>query len=389
MKPVEALYSAYPFPDIPIGAEGDRLPVVSFGQFAHYYSQHKCLDTPLHILDAGCGTGFSTLKLAQANPGAQITAVDLSQPSLTKAQRRIKEYNCAHNVTFVHADLSQLELAQKFDYIHCTGVLHHLPEPQKGFAALSQHLKPEGVLFLMLYSGRARQRIREVQELLKQLQNDPKNLQEGLVLCHSFLKGLPEQHPYKQDFQHYQKIIQKEFGKAFAQSEAFLVDTYLQVCEWNWSWKDILQHLHNADLHWLRFLDEAQWQPRHFLPALPDYYQKFDTREQQLLVDQLRLGENYAFFAGPTPLLRKTLSLNAHAIPQKAPWVYIEHNELHNGLGQAIPLNPTVADFWQAIDGKTPWKNLWVSLESELEEGFKKLSQHLLEHHFIVTTSDV
>ena len=38
-----------------------------------------------------------------------------------------------------------------FDLISCTGVLHHLPDPQTGLNILSASLKPGGGMFLMVY----------------------------------------------------------------------------------------------------------------------------------------------------------------------------------------------------------------------------------------------
>src|SRR5919199_6866729 len=42
------------------------------------------------ILDAGCGTGYKSLVLAEANPGAQIVGIDLSEESVKLARQRLE-----------------------------------------------------------------------------------------------------------------------------------------------------------------------------------------------------------------------------------------------------------------------------------------------------------
>src|ERR1700729_3266993 len=39
----------------------------------------------------------------------------------------------------------------EFDYIDCTGVLHHLPDPAAGMRALASVLEPDGGMGVMLY----------------------------------------------------------------------------------------------------------------------------------------------------------------------------------------------------------------------------------------------
>lgn len=108
------------------------------------------------ILIAGCGTGYQAAITALRSPGARVLAVDLSRPSLAYAQRRARELGLAH-VRFAQADLLALgALPDRFDFIECTGVLHHLREPLAGGRALVALLKPGGVMRLALYSERAR-----------------------------------------------------------------------------------------------------------------------------------------------------------------------------------------------------------------------------------------
>ena len=56
------------------------------------------------MLDIGCGTGVTTLPYARAvGPAGQVTGVDIAQPMLDAAQKRIDEAGVA-NVTLRLAD---------------------------------------------------------------------------------------------------------------------------------------------------------------------------------------------------------------------------------------------------------------------------------------------
>lgn len=51
------------------------------------------LDEASHILEVGCGTGYNLQKLQQRFPKAYITGLDIAQPMLDKAAKKIKHPN--------------------------------------------------------------------------------------------------------------------------------------------------------------------------------------------------------------------------------------------------------------------------------------------------------
>ncbi len=106
------------------------------------------------ILVAGCGTGREAMMFARQAPEAMVTAIELSETSLAVARTR-----CAGqaNLRFLRHDLHAIsELGERFDYIACAGVLHHLPDPEAGWAALAGVLAPGGAMQVALYSRIAR-----------------------------------------------------------------------------------------------------------------------------------------------------------------------------------------------------------------------------------------
>ena len=110
------------------------------------------------ILIAGCGTGQQAITWS-AYKDSKIYAVDLSSVSLAYAIRKAEERSIK-NVSFYHLDLLDLELLnKKFDLIISTGCLHHMEKPEDGLESLVNVLKPKGLIYLGLYSTRARSEI--------------------------------------------------------------------------------------------------------------------------------------------------------------------------------------------------------------------------------------
>jgi 2-polyprenyl-3-methyl-5-hydroxy-6-metoxy-1,4-benzoquinol methylase len=94
--------------------------------------------------------------MALANPHITITAIDLSPTSLAYA-RQMAERFVISNIQFKLLDILDIDqLGQKFDYIMCTGVLHHMASPQTGLNALSSVLNDKGLMLLGFYSETAR-----------------------------------------------------------------------------------------------------------------------------------------------------------------------------------------------------------------------------------------
>ena len=58
------------------------------------------------------------------------------------------------------------ELGRRFDHVVCTGVLHHLPDPDAGLRALRDVLAPGGALHLMVYAPYGRAGVYMLQDVL-------------------------------------------------------------------------------------------------------------------------------------------------------------------------------------------------------------------------------
>ena len=131
------------------------------------------------ILIAGCGTGRDAAIHAVRFPFASITAVDVSRGSLAYASLKAKEL-ALENLSFVHGDILDLgRMGQAFDHICCTGVLHHMEDPLKGWRVLRDLLKPGGLMRIGLYSRAGRETVAAAQDAARRGNYPP--TRDGIV----------------------------------------------------------------------------------------------------------------------------------------------------------------------------------------------------------------
>ena len=118
------------------------------------------------ILVAGCGTGQQAIATARRHPGGTMLAVDLSLASLAYAKRKSAELGMA-NVEYRQGDILALgTLAERFDIIECSGVLHHMADPLESWRVLASLRKPGGRMRIGLYSEAGRRQVVRARELI-------------------------------------------------------------------------------------------------------------------------------------------------------------------------------------------------------------------------------
>jgi SAM-dependent methyltransferase len=111
------------------------------------------------------------MMIARSAPDATVTAIELSETSLAVARARSAGQA---NLRFLRHDLHAVaELGQQFDHIVCAGVLHHLPDPEAGWAALVGVLAPGGTTQIALYSRIARLPVAAARMRLGELMHEP------------------------------------------------------------------------------------------------------------------------------------------------------------------------------------------------------------------------
>ncbi|MBI3552134.1 MAG: class I SAM-dependent methyltransferase [Elusimicrobia bacterium] len=97
------------------------------------------------VLDCGCGQGQHAAVLAAW--AREVVGVDLNTAEL--ARRRVAGLR---NARIIEGDIAELELAERFDFVYCMGVLHHTEDPERSFRNVARLLKPGGVILFCVYS---------------------------------------------------------------------------------------------------------------------------------------------------------------------------------------------------------------------------------------------
>ena len=120
------------------------------------------------ILVAGCGTSQAA-KYALAWPRAKVIGIDVSTTSIERTQKLKRKYQL-ENLEVRELPVERAgELGRRFEHVVCTGVLHHLPDPNLGLRALREVLDPGGAMHLMVYAPYGRAGVYLLQDYCRRL----------------------------------------------------------------------------------------------------------------------------------------------------------------------------------------------------------------------------
>jgi 2-polyprenyl-3-methyl-5-hydroxy-6-metoxy-1,4-benzoquinol methylase len=239
------------------------------------------------ILDAGCGSGWKSLMLAEANPGARIVGIDLSEESVKLAQQRLL-YHGFENSEFHVLPLENLpKLGLRFDYINCDEVLYLLPDLQLGLNALRSVLNPEGIIRTNLHSKLQREgffRAQALFEFMGLMDENPGDLEVEVVVA--TMRALNDQVNLKA------KIWGPSFEQEATQTEFVLMNMLLQSDK-GFTIPEMFSILQAANLEFLSMVAWRRWELLDLfkdpdeLPALWDIGLPNLSAEERLRVFEL------------------------------------------------------------------------------------------------------
>ena len=258
---VQAQYESLPYPPRDPADEqrrllrtvGDDLDCIS-----HYGFRGQARFGPdFRALIAGGGTGDSAIFLAdQLRPyGAEVVYVDLSTASMQVAQERAKVRQLRNIQWHQHSllELDALELGA-FDYINCSGVIHHLADPAAGLKSLAAALKPRGLLYLMVYGQAAREPIYQIQQLLRTLAPDTLPDEVRLDRCRRLLDQLPDSNLFRRTLDVWEVDV-------FSNGDAGLYDLLLHSQDRAYSVPEVYSLLQSEQLALVEFVGEGWMGP--------------------------------------------------------------------------------------------------------------------------------
>lgn len=95
------------------------------------------------VLDVGCGSGFFTAHYLKR--GANVTGMDIAPTSIERLRERHPE------ARFVLADVSEAQIAERYDLVNAFDVLYHItddPKWERAVATLAGAVAPRGLLLV-------------------------------------------------------------------------------------------------------------------------------------------------------------------------------------------------------------------------------------------------
>jgi SAM-dependent methyltransferase len=203
----------------------------------------------LRILVAGCGTSQGA-KYALQYPTAKVTAVDVSETSLRYTRDLKSKYNLENLELHQLSVESVQDLGRSFDLIVCTGVLHHLPDPEQGLRALRAVLAAQGAMRLMVYARYGRAGIYMMQEYCRLLgistsDDDLRDLGDTLGV-------LPADHPIA-------GVLRR--AKDFRRPEA-MADALLHPQDRAYTVPEVYTWLEHCGMSFGRWIEQAPYLPQ-------------------------------------------------------------------------------------------------------------------------------
>ncbi|WP_026079818.1 class I SAM-dependent methyltransferase [Spirulina subsalsa] len=256
LERVREQFNSLPYPSNSIEASHEQdIPFLYIHSLVTaFYVRNKQVINPADkvILDAGCGSGYKALGLAQANPGAQIVGVDISERSVELAEKRLR-YHGIDNAEFVALALEDLpKLGRQFDYINCDETFYLVKDQVAALKAMKAVLKPDGILRINLHSLHGRTVVFRAQEVFKEMGLFAENPEEfALGVVRDMMNALKDDVLLK-------KISWKENSEAIYDDCSIMVN-YLLVGDRGFTIPELFSFLRAADLEFIEMVRWRDW----------------------------------------------------------------------------------------------------------------------------------
>jgi len=156
------------------------------------------------VADLACGTGWSSIAMAQAYPNITVDGVDLDHDAIAAAGRNAERSGVADRVTFSVTDAADLGGPGGYDLVTIFEALHDMSRPVDALGAARRMLSEDGTLlvvdglvadqFTVPASPRERTEYGwSVVSCLPGAMGDPQTAATGAVMRHSVLRQYAEQ----------------------------------------------------------------------------------------------------------------------------------------------------------------------------------------------------
>ncbi|MCJ2542342.1 class I SAM-dependent methyltransferase [Thermostichus vulcanus] len=261
------LYEALPYPNVPLSQTArNALPEMFKMSYttAQYVRTHAVIEPEGKVLlNAGCGSGWETLMMAEANPGAKIVAFDLSPASVKLTEERLR-YHGFTDTEFYVLNLLELDrLGIQFDFISLNDVLYLLEDPTDGLRAMKRVLKPEGIIRANLHHRYQRQvffRMQEAFQMVGQFDVAPAT---GAKNVREFMGSLQEE-------------VAKGvlWNPASYTEDPAILNNYLLSNDKGFTIPELFEMLRQAGLGFLSLVDMPDWSVESLFKEVPEFVRR-------------------------------------------------------------------------------------------------------------------
>jgi 2-polyprenyl-3-methyl-5-hydroxy-6-metoxy-1,4-benzoquinol methylase len=101
-------------------------------------------EPPARVADLACGTGWSSIAMAQAYPLVRVDGFDTDPDAIAAARRHADQAGLAARVTFAATDISDSATPGQFDLVTIFEGLHDMSRPVEVLRAARRLLAPSG-----------------------------------------------------------------------------------------------------------------------------------------------------------------------------------------------------------------------------------------------------
>ena len=360
---VRAFYESHPYP----------APLTTLDQHRELYrnpERRRALSlllwpterprTKREILVAGCGTSQAAVH-AMREPDAQVTGIDISEASLRHTRELQRKYDL-RNLHLHRLGIEEVgKLGQEFDEIVCTGVLHHLSDPDSGLRGLRGVLAHDGAMHVMVYGTYGRAGIYMMQEYCRLLRVRAK--EEELRDLGALISALADEHPIA--------AVMKR-AKDFRRPDA-LADALLNPQDCAYTVPQVYAWLERCGLTFGRWIEQAPYLPQCGAIAKMPHAARLcslPTPSQHAAVELLRgtmTRHNFVAYRDDRPGESQPINFDADAwrgwVPLRLPWTLcirervppgfaaVLINRAHTYPDLALPIDAALERIFAAIDG--------------------------------------
>jgi 2-polyprenyl-3-methyl-5-hydroxy-6-metoxy-1,4-benzoquinol methylase len=301
---VKTHYDKHPDPALetsPVGpSQLDRIDEnLHFGWSWHRYRFCYRPSERLKILDAGCGTGISTLSLARLNSGSSVLGIDFSESSLEVARSRAA----------LHPDL-QVEFRAldfeaplpgavgTFDFVLCRNVLAQVDDPGQVLKNLAARLDSRGLLLATFPSRGGRHPAFQMRRSIRALAEPGAPVEELAQIGVALFRALRSDHPIRW----YEALLS---GPGLPGPERVIAG-YLNEPERTWTLEEAVALVQAAGLQFLHAPLRQPWVPDRALvqseisSELKQRVERATELGRSVLIDALDPslhGDNYRVYA--------------------------------------------------------------------------------------------